>query len=314
MKLRDLIVDYVTFRQSMGQKFTTSANVLRAFCKAAGGDDTEADQVVPDRVLSFLGHPTTCYWHHKYSALACFYRYATSRNYLVSSPLPTMVPKAPPRFVPYIYSENEVRRLLDATMSYRRAHILLEPNTFRAVLLLLYGAGLRISEALALTMLDVDLVARQLVIQQTKFYKSRIIPIGKDLNDGMIRYAKRRHKAGHSMVPNAPFFAGRTGDRLTIPTVQQAFRQLRLHAGIRREDGARYQPRLHDLRHAFAVNRLVAWYKAGADVQALLPKLSTYLGHISLSSTQLYLTMTPELLQEACRRFERYVNEEGGHE
>lgn len=314
MKLRGLIMDYVTFRQSIGQKFNTFAAVLRAFCKAAGGDDIEPEQVDPDRVLSFLGHPTTCYWHHKYSALAGFYRYATSRNYIVSSPLPRMIPKAPPRFVPYIYSENEVRRLLDATTSYRRTHILLEPHTFRAVLLLLYGAGLRISEALSLTMVDVDLVARQLVIQQTKFYKSRIIPIGKDLNDGMIRYAKRRHKAGHSMAPNAHFFVGRTGDRLTIPTIQQAFRKLRLHAGIHREDGARYQPRLHDLRHAFAVNRLVAWYKGGADVQALLPKLSTYLGHISLSSTQLYLTMTPELLQEACRRFERYVNEESGHE
>jgi integrase/recombinase XerD len=171
---------------------------------------------------------------------------------------------------------------------------------------------LRISEALALTMADVDLVARQLVIQESKFYKSRIVPLGTDLNEGMVRYAK--HRVGHSTVPNAPFFAGRTGDRLKIPTVQQAFRQLRLQAGIRREDGARYQPRIHDLRHAFAVNRLVAWYKAGADVQILLPKLSTYLGHISLASTQLYLTMTPELLQEASRRFERYANEVNPHE
>ena len=277
----------------MGQKFTTFTNILRAFCKAWGGDDIEANQVNPDRVLSFLGQPTTCYWHLKYHALVGFYRYATSRKYILSSPLPTTVPKLPPRFVPYIYREDEVRRLLDATTSYRRAHILLEPHTFRALLLLLYGAGLRISEALALTMADVDLVARQLVIQETKFYKSRIVPLGNDLNEGMTRFAKRRRKAGHWSAPDAPFFVGRLGDRLTIPTVQQAFRQLRCHAGIRREDGARYQPRIHDLRHAFAVNRLVAWYEAGADVQALLPKLSTYLGHISLDSTQIYLTMTP---------------------
>lgn len=79
-------------------------------------------------------------------------------------------------------------------------------------------------------------------------------------------------------------------------------------------DNARYQPRLHDLCHAFAVNRLVTWYKAGADVQKLLPKLSTYLGHISLSSTQRYLTMTPELLQEASLGFERYVMQGGRHE
>lgn len=314
MKLRYLICDYVTFRQSLGQKFTTFANILRAFGKASGGDDIEAGQINPDQVLSFLGQPTTCYWHLKYNALAGFYRYATSRNYILSSPLPTTVPKLPPRFVPYIYREDEVRRLMDATTSYRRIHILLEPHTFRAVLLLLYGAGLRISEALALTMADVDLIARQLIIPETKFYKSRIVPLGHDLNEGMVRYANGCREAGHSTAPNAPFFAGRKGDRLTIPTVQQAFRKLRLHAGIRREDGARYQPRIHDLRHAFAVNRLVAWYKAGADVQALLPRLSTYLGHISLGSTQLYLTMTSELLQEACRRFERYANDGGNHE
>ena len=191
------------------------------------------------------------------NAVHFIYRYATSRNYIVSSPLPTIVPKVPPRFIPHIYSEDEVRRLLDATTSYPQTHILLEPHTFRAVLLLLYGAGLRISEALALTMADVDLLARQFVIQKTKFYKSRIVPFGNDLNEGMMRYAKRRHKAGHSTAPNAPFFAGRTGDRLEIPTVQQAFRRLRLHAGIRREDGARYQPRIHDLRHAFAVEWVV---------------------------------------------------------
>ena len=314
MKLRDLISDYVTFRQSMGQKFTTFTNILKAFCKASGGDDIETDQVNSDRVLSFLGQPTTCYWHLKYNALAGFYRYATSRNYILSSPLPTTVPKLPPRFVPYIYREDEVRRLLDATTSYRRTHILLEPYTFRALLLLLYGAGLRISEALALTVADVDLVARQIVIQETKFYKSRIVPLGNDLNDGMTRYAKRRRKEGHLSAPNARFFSGRSGDPLMIVTVQQASRQLRCYAGIRREDGARYQPRIHDLRHAFAVNRLVAWYEAGADVQVLLPKLSTYLGHISLDSTQIYLTMTPELLRQACRRFERYANNGGPHE
>jgi integrase len=94
---------------------------------------------------------------------------------------------------------------------------------------------------------------------------------------------------------------------VTIHTAQQSFRQLRKHAGIHRSDGTRYQPRLHDFRHAFAGNRVVSWYKAGSDVQRLLPKLSTYLGHVSLSSTQRYLTMTPALLQEACQRFERYA-------
>lgn len=313
MKIRDLIADYVAFRRSMGQKFTSCGHLLQAFCHTVGGE-MEMEDVDRERVLSFFGRPVTCYWHRKYHTLAPFYRYAMSRGYVSSSPLPTTVPKIPPRFVPYIYTHEEVQRLLNATVSYRRVHILLEPYTFRTILLLLYGSGLRISEALSLTMADVDLADALLQIRETKFYKSRLVPIGTELQQIMAQYAATRREAGHMETANAPFFSGRNGTQLTIPTVQQAFRQLRAHAGICRSDGARYQPRLHDLRHAFAVNRLVAWYKAGADVSRLLPKLSTYLGHISLSSTQRYLTMTPALLQQACERFERYAIAGGDHE
>lgn len=290
----------------MGQKFNTCAHVLQAFCRAVGVE-TDIAEVDRKRVLSFFGPPLTCYWHRKYHTMAPFYRYAISRGYVSTSPLPATIPKIPPRFAPYIYGDEDVRRLLDATVSYRRVHILLEPHTFRAILLLLYGAGLRISEALSLTIADVDLVESVLQIRETKFYKSRLVPIGTDLRRAMAGYAALRREAGHSEMSDCPFFPGKKGDHLTIPTVQQAFRSLRAHAGIQRLDGARYQPRLHDLRHAFAVNRLVAWYKADADVGRLLPKLSTYLGHISLSSTQRYLTMTPKLLAQACKRFERYA-------
>jgi site-specific recombinase XerD len=306
MKLRDLIADYVAFRQAMGQKFIGSNDRLQAFCRAVGSD-VDAREVAANRVLSYLGHPTTCYWHIKYSTLNAFYRYAISRGHVSSSPLPATVPRLPPAFVPYIYSVDEIRRLLDATASYRKTHLLLEPYTFRAVILILYGAGLRISEALSLKMGDVDFSEGVLVIRETKFYKSRLLPIGSHLKEALMEYATARREAGHSKLPESPFFVGRKGSHLTIHTVQQSFRQLRKHAGIHRSDGARYQPRLHDFRHAFAGNRMVSWYKAGSDVQRLLPKLSTYLGHVSLSSTQRYLTMTPELLEEACRRFEQYA-------
>ncbi len=306
MKLRDLIADYVAFRQSMGQKFASRNAQLQAFCRAVGSK-VDARGVAAEQVLSFLGHPKTRYWHDKYYTLTAFYRYAISRGYVNSSPLPMIVPRLPPRFVPYIYSIDEVRRLLDATASYRKIHLLLEPYTFRAIILILYGAGLRISEALSLKMGDVDLSAGLLLIRETKFYKSRLLPIGRDLKNALMVYAKARREAGHSDLPQSPFFVGRKGSHVTIHTAQQSFRQLRKHAGIYRSEGARYQPRLHDFRHAFAGNRVVSWYKAGLDVQRLLPKLSTYLGHISLSSTQRYLTMTPALLQEACRRFEQYA-------
>jgi integrase/recombinase XerD len=306
MKLHDVIRDYLAHQHSIGRIFTSRRFLLRAFNRAVGRE-IEIQHVDPNRVLAFLGRPTTRYWHDKYYALACLYRYATSRGLASSVPLPRTIPKISSQFVPYIYTHDDVRRLLEATNSYRKIHIVLEPHTFRAILLLLYGAGLRISEALSLRMDDVDLSQAVLLIRETKFYKSRLVPIGSQLQQAMKKFAETRRGAGHSEMPDAPFFIGRTGDQLTIPTVQQSFRQLRAHAGILRAGGARCQPRLHDLRHAFCVNRLVAAYEAGADVTLLLPKLSTYVGHIDLNSTQRYLTMTPALLQQACGRFERYA-------
>jgi integrase/recombinase XerD len=105
----------------------------------------------------------------------------------------------------------------------------------------------------------------------------------------------------------APLFCFVDGSPLSQSAAQSAFRRLRSYAGVEREGGPRRQPRLHDLRHTAAVHRLVAWYRNGADLQQLLPKLATYLGHVNLSATQRYLTMTPDLLREASLRFERYA-------
>ena len=220
MKLCDLIADYVAFRQSMGHKFTGSNDRLQAFCRAVGSD-IEVRDVAAEKVFSFLGRPTTGYWHDKYSTLNVFYRYAISRGYVSSSPLPAIVPKLPRSFVPYIYSVSEVRRLLDATASYRKTHLLLEPYTLRAIILILYGAGLRISEALSLRMRDVDFSEGVLLIRETKFYKSRLLPIGNHLKEGLLGYATARREAGHSQLPESPFFVGRKGSRVTIHTAQR---------------------------------------------------------------------------------------------
>ena len=113
--------------------------------------------------------------------------------------------------------------------------------------------------------------------------------------------------AGHSQEGNAPFFVTKLGERIQNDLLRRAFRRLRKQAGVHRSDGARYEPRLHDLRHSFALRRRTTWYREGKDVQKLLPLLSTYLGHVDIASTQRYLTMTPELLQEASTRFARYA-------
>ena len=106
---------------------------------------------------------------------------------------------------------------------------------------------------------------------------------------------------------NSVFFAARTGHPITLQQLEKSFTRLRKHTGIERPAHARWQPRLHDLRHTFAVHRLIAWYREGANVQACLPLLASYLGHVNLSGTQTYLTMTPELLAAASARFEHYV-------
>lgn len=311
----EAVTQYVVFRQAAGADFRATAQLLNAFCRAVGPDVAITDIPV-ERVRTFLdGHgPVTHYWHRKHSTLRGFYRYAVSRRLVEQIPLPSIIPKHPPSFVPYLFTREEVHCLLEATSRYRNGRFHLEPHTFRALLLLLYGAGLRIGEALHLTLADIDLPAALLTIRDTKFYKTRLVPIGPDLCGAMRRYAEQRQGHHASQAAESAFFVDHKGLPLRNGTVRQAFAQLRRCAGISRTDGAQYQPRLHDLRHAFVGHRLTAWYRAGLDVQRLLPQLSTYLGHLSIAATQVYLTMTPELLREACLRFGRYADLEGHHE
>jgi site-specific recombinase XerD len=201
-----------------------------------------------------------------------------------------------------------LRRLLETANAYQGCVV--EAATIHTLVLLLYGAGLRLCEAINLDRADVDADHAVLTIRQTKFGKTRLVPVGCQLGEALAQYAARGPKRAAMEVP---FFTTPVGGRLKQRTVQGCFRCVCDRAGIRRSDTRRLQPRLHDLRHTFAVHRLVSWYQQRADVQCLLPHLSTYLGHTSLSCTQVYLSMTPELLQEASARFEHYTKEGGSH-
>jgi integrase/recombinase XerD len=183
----------------------------------------------------------------------------------------------------------------------------------RSLLLLLYGTGMRIGEALSLTVQDVDLAERLLTIHDTKFFKTRLVPIGPRLARVLTDYLARRRQLPLPAGEASAFFATRTGIHLKHQVVNKLFSRLREGAEIRREPTARYQPRLHDIRHTAAVHRVIAWYRAGVDVQQLLPQLATYLGHVDLRSTQRYLSMTPELRHEASLRFEGYAQPEVHH-
>jgi len=310
MTLHEASGQYILWRQAHGAKFTGSADILRRFIKYADGD-AGCDEVTSAQVLAFLAGngPLTRQRENKYYALVGFWRYAISRGHATRSPLPGNEPKSPPRTPPYIYSHDELRRLLDpATVeSSRRGAVQLDAVTFRTLLLLLYGAGLRFSEATGLTLADVDLAEDILTIRATKFYKSRLVPIGPQLAAVLAKYMPLRWRGGLGQGETSFLLANRDGTRLASSTVQDAFDALRRIAGVHgRTSGCRV-PRLHDLRHSFAVHSLTAWYRQGADVQRLLPVLSIYLGHTDLEGTKVYLSMTPELLQQASVRFARYA-------
>jgi integrase/recombinase XerD len=311
VNLQHLIEQYITFRQALGERFKSNARVLRAFARiigpAADIGDVRAEQV--DAFLAGSG-PITSTWHARCSALRGLYRYAISRGYAAASPLPTTVPRRPPSFIPYIYSREELRRLLEGTGAIAHPQRRVEPLALRTILLLLYGAGLRVSEARNLDCDDVHFPSSVLTIRDSKFFKSRLVPLGAQLVAVLQDYSAWRHANRGASDPPSPFFVDRDGARLHYGGLNGAFRRVRDLAQIRRQDGARYQPRMHDLRHTFAVHRLTAWYRQGADVQKLLPHLSVYLGHRCLAATQIYLSMTPELLQQAGARFERYARQE----
>ena len=144
MNINDLVTHYVTFRRTLGERCKTNESILRSFCRSVG-PRTPVAAIGADAVAAFLAGagPVTSAWHTRYHALKGFFRFAVSRGHLDTAPLPTVLPKRPPPFVPYIYSRDEIRRLLEAIPTFRRCRTGIEPETLRAILLLLYGAGLR---------------------------------------------------------------------------------------------------------------------------------------------------------------------------
>jgi len=192
MKLVDVVTAYITLKRAAGMRFDSEASLLKAFCRAMG--DTELAKVTPQNVQAFLAGqgPVTSYWHQKHRVLAGFYRFALSRAYLETSPLPRVVPKCPPPMTPYIYSVAELRRLLAATEQLHTPMSPLQATTFRTLLLLLYGSAMRVSEALALTLSDVNLEEALITVRDTKFFKTRWVPIGPMLTAHLTTYADRR--------------------------------------------------------------------------------------------------------------------------
>ncbi len=301
---------YISHKRALGQRFRSGEAILTSFCNVVG--DGPISKVEKEAIMAFLNgsSPGSAYWEKKYRVLSGLSRFAQARGLVEGLPLPRTIPKPTgPVFVPYIYSHKELKMLLDAIPTACSGHTPMEEEVLRLLFLLLYGTGLRIGEALRLTLDEVDLRQACLYIRGSKFFKSRLVPMGKDLTGVLMGYVLKRRGLQATSV-GTPLFCFKNGSPLSQSAVRSAFRRMRSHAGVVRDGGPRHQPRIHDLRHTAAVHRLIAWYRSGKDLQDLLPKLATYLGHSNLSSTQHYLTLTPELLQEASLRFEHYAKGE----
>jgi integrase len=308
MNLEAMIASYITQQRSLGKRYSAEANILAAFKRSVG--DVPVRDIPPETISCFVERGGTANEtrSRKYRVLSRLFCFAVSRGLLRISPMPRRPRKrAYSSYVPYIYSEAELKRLLaaipQATAGPRYA---IDADTLRAFLLLLYGAGLRRGEAIRLKIEDVDISQSLIHVRGTKFFKTRIVPLSDSLTS-VIRAFIARRGDHYSAGGETRVFSSRDGTALSETTLGVAFRRLCTIADIGRNGGACNQPRMHDLRHSAAVHRVTSWYHSDADLNDLLPKLATYLGHAGLSGTQRYLTMTQELLAEASSRFEAFA-------
>jgi integrase len=203
---------------------------------------------------------------------------------------------------PYIYTLQEIHRILEAARGLRRRY----PNrltgwTMETLVLLLYACGLRISEAVNLNIQDVDFEQGVLALWKTKFHKERLVPFSPAVGQKLRAYLACRNRARLPARPRDPFFA-HPGGKYNKRSLLGRFRLLLVRAGLAKPKGR--GPRLHDLRHTMAVHRLYKWYQEGHDILNKLPLLSVYLGHVNIENTQAYLTITQALLREGDRRFQ----------
>ena len=208
------------------------------------------------------------------------------------------------RLTPHIYSDQEVVQLLQAT-DRLTPYGELRPLTYRTLFGLIAAVGLRLSEALNLTIGDVDLAGSTVTVRNTKFRKSRCLPIHSSVVQALGSYRQSRDRC-HSTKPGEPFFVSKTGAVLPKRTVEEVFLRMQSHLGWQAR-GDHAAPRIHDLRHTFAVRRLLRWREEGTLIDHGLFWLCTYLGHAKISDTYWYLTGIPELMDSIGTRFERFA-------
>jgi len=216
------------------------------------------------------------------------------------------LPFHPKRARPYLYCVDEIKRLLGAALKmpcrYERSE--LRPWTYHCLFGLLSVSGLRLGEARNLELQDVDLNAAVLTIRGAKFGKSRLVPLHASTCEVLADYIARRNRHWAARPVSSYLFVSNWGNRLDSGDIHRTFYALSRQIGLRGVADS-HRPRLHDMRHQFATNTLVTWYRSNQDPERRLPILSAYLGHVHVADTQWYLSASPELMREAMRRLEQ---------
>ncbi len=306
--LQTALTEYLAMRRALGFKLYGVGLYLHQFVRFAEAE--HAVFITSELALRWATQPVKAapaHWARRLAMVRQFAQYCSALDPRTEIPAPDLLPYHYPRKPPYLYSDEEITRLIHA------AKLLPSPKGLRAATYatlfgLLAVTGMRISEPIALDRADVDLVEGSLTIRRSKFGKSRWIPVHPSTQYRLQHYAGLRDRLCPTPM-TLSFFISERGARLTQDSVRYTFVKLSRQIGLRGPED-RYGPRLHDFRRRFAIRTLLNWYRTGVDVQQRLPTLATYLGHVHVSDTYWYLSATPELLRLAARRLEPSSDQE----
>ena len=300
MMLREALEEYLKVRRALGFILSEPSRILHKFI--AFMEKEGAPYITTDLALRWAVQPSCqpAQWASYLSMVRRFARYVNAFDERTEIPPHGLLPYRARRMQPYLYTDEEIKRLMRAAKELP-SPLGLRAATYATLFGLLVVTGMRVSEPLGLDRDDVDLGRGILTIRRTKFGKSRIIPLHASTREALRHYDNLRDR----LFPGIrSFFVNERGNRLTPNTVQRAFVRLSKQIGLRKP-GESSGPRLHDFRHRFAVETLIRWYREDVDVGRHLPELSTYLGHTRVADTYWYISAVPELLDLATLRLEK---------
>ncbi len=304
--LARLLDDYLVTRRALGFKLKTEGTGLRTFVSYM--EQQRADYITANAALAWAQEPDSVQpvqWNRRLSFVRGFARYCSAFDARTEVPSSDLLPSMRVRRQPFFFTDDDIARLLHATLNLGPMDGL-RRWTFHCLFGLLSVSGLRFCEARNLSVDDVDLVNAVLTIRSSKFGKSRLVPLHASSNRVLVDYLNRRQRflEVHSYVADHVFIND-CGRPLSHDQAIDTFQRLLRKIGVADENVER-RPHLHDLRHHFANQTLLHWYHDGEDIERRLPVLSAYLGHVEIRNTYWYLSARPDLLNLARLRLEQY--------